>query len=163
MLGESSLLCIIQRVPGNRAQVGNGRTTILTTTSSSLVRRSPAATREDACPSLLMASMTIPQAIMTNTWATIRSPWVTMSSRQNMLASTPGSPTLRRTSMRFRTLYTNIPSGKKKQDNALLPSSSPKSWRIRVGNTYSRVSTSTCPSKRPQQQLAWGRSPYYFR
>ena len=61
MQGGSSLLCIIQRVPGNRAQVGNGRTTILTTTSSSPMR-SPATTREDACPSLLVASTT-------STWA----------------------------------------------------------------------------------------------
>ena len=100
MLGGSSLLCIIQRVPGNRAQVGNGKTIILTTTSSSLTRRSPVATREDACPSLLMATTTIPQVIMSSRWS--------------MLVSTPGSPPLRRTSMRFRTLCTNILSGEKK-------------------------------------------------
>jgi len=111
MLGGSSLLRIIQRVPGNRAQVGNDRMTILTTTSCSPMRRSLVATRENACPSLLMASMT-------STWATIRRPWVTMSSRWNTLGSTPGSRPLRRTIMRFRTLCTNISSGKKKQDNA---------------------------------------------
>ena len=60
MLGGSSLLCIIQRVPGNRAQVGNGRMAILTITNSSFTRRSLMATREDACPSLLVATMTIP-------------------------------------------------------------------------------------------------------
>ena len=91
------LLRIIQRVPGNRAQVGNGRTTILTITSSSPMRRSPAAIREDACHSLLVASTA-------STWATIHHPWVTISSRWNTLTLTPGSPPLRRTSMRFSTL-----------------------------------------------------------
>jgi len=151
MLGGSNLLLIIGRVLGNRAQVGNGRMAILITTSSSLVRRSPAASREDACPSLLVASMTTPQAIIIKTWATIRRPWVTMSSKWNTVATTLGSPPLRRTSMRFRTLCTNVPSGKKKQDNALPPSSNTRSRRTRIGSTYSRVSTLTCLSERPQQ------------
>lgn len=143
MLGGSSLLHIIQRVPSNRAQVGNGRTTILTTTSSSPMRRSPAATRVDACPSLFMASTT-------STRATIRRPWVTMSTRWKTLALTLGSPPLRRTNMRFRTLCTNIPSGNKKQDNALPQSCNTRSRTTRIGSIYSRVSTLIRLSKRPQ-------------
>ena len=149
MLGWSNLLHIIQRVPGNRAQVGNDRTSKFTTTSSNLMMRSLVATREDACPSLPVVTTTIPQVIMNSRW--------------NMLISTPGSPPSRRTSMRFRTLCTNIPSGKKKQDNALPPSNNTRGRRTRIGSTYSRVSTYTRPSERPQQQPAWGRSPHYFR
>ena len=151
-LGGSNLLLIIQRVPGNRAQVGIGRTTILTTTSSNLLRRSAAATREDVCPSLLVASMT-------STWATIRRPWVTMSSRWNTHASTSGSPPLKRTSMRFRTLCTNIPSGKKKHDNVLPPSSNTRSRRTKIGSTYSRVSTSTRPSENRSNNQLGGVAP----
>jgi len=127
--------------------VGNGSTTTLTITSSSPMR-SLVAIREDICP-LLVATMTTIWNIMTSTWATIRRPWVTMSSRWNTLALTPGSPPLRTTSMRFRTLCTNIPSGKKKQDNALPPSSTTRSRRTRIGSTYSKVSTLTHPSERP--------------
>ena len=159
MLGGNNLLRIIGRVPGIRAQVHNGRVATLTTISSSQMRRSLVATREDACPSLLVASMTIPRAIMTHIWDTICHPWVTMSNRWNTLTLTLGWLPSRRVSMRSRTPCTNIPSGKKKQDNALPPSSSTKSRRIKIGSTYSRVSTSTCPSKRPQQQPAWGGAP----
>jgi hypothetical protein len=81
MLGGSNLPCIIWRVPGIRARARNGKTATLTTTSNSSMRRFPVASREDACPSLLAASMTTPQVQMIITWAIIHRPWDIMSSR----------------------------------------------------------------------------------
>jgi hypothetical protein len=62
--------------------------------------------------------------------------------------------------MTSRTNFISTPSGKQRWENASPPFSSPKSRRIRIGDTSSRVSTSTCLSERPQQHLAWGRSPH---
>jgi hypothetical protein len=64
------------RAHGNRAQAGNGSTAILTTTSNSPMKKFQVATREGACPSLLVAIMI--------------SPWAIMSSRRSTPALTPG-------------------------------------------------------------------------
>jgi hypothetical protein len=52
------------------------------------------------------------------------STWDIMSSKWSTLSSTPGSPPSRKDNRRSETLFTNIPSDKKKQDNASPPSSS---------------------------------------
>ena len=45
------------RAPGSRVQVINGRMTTSTTISSNYMKKFQAATREDVCPSLLVAIM----------------------------------------------------------------------------------------------------------
>jgi hypothetical protein len=62
--------------------------------------------------------------------------------------------------MTSRTNFTSTPNGKQRWENTSLPFSSTRSRRTRIGDTCSRVSTSTHHSERPQQHSAWGRSPH---
>ena len=69
LVGSSSLLSTL-RSPGSRAQVSNGNMETLTTISSSHMKKFQAATREDICPSLPIATMISPWAIMSSRWST---------------------------------------------------------------------------------------------
>jgi hypothetical protein len=99
MMARSNPLPITRRHHGSKDQVHSVSTRILTTTSNRSTRRSPVTSKEDACPSLHEASMTIRWASMVHTWAIIiiHLPWA-MSSRWTSLVSTPGLPQLKRAS-----------------------------------------------------------------
>ena len=144
LVGSSTPLSML-RAPGIRAQVRNGSMATSTTISSSHMKKSWVAIREDICPSLPIATMT--------------SPWAIMSSRWSAPTSTIGWRLSKRHSKTFGTSYTSTPSGKQRWENASPPFSSTRSRRTRIGDTCSRVSTLTCLSERLQQHLAWGRSP----
>ena len=122
LVGSSPLLGTL-RALGSRAQVSNGNMATSTTISSSPMKKFQAATREDVCPSLLVA-------IMINKWAT-------MTSRWSILASTPSGQPLKRRSKTFRTCYTSTPSGKQKWETASPTSNNTSSRRMRIGTICS--------------------------
>ena len=135
LVGSSPLLSTL-RAPRSRAQVINGNMATSTTINSSPIKKFQAATREDVCPSLPVATMISPWAIMTSRWI--------------MPTSTLGSPPSRRPSKTFRTCFTSTPCGKQKWETASRTSSYISSRKMRSRTTCSRNSTLTHHSDRLQ-------------
>jgi hypothetical protein len=117
-----------------------------TTINNSPLKKFWVVTKGDVCPSLLVATMTTPWAIMSSRWSTP--------------ASTLGWLPSKRHSTTSRTSCISTPSGKQKWETASLASSSIRSRRTTTGATCSTISTSTYLFERLQQQLARGRSPH---
>ena len=134
MLVGSIPLLVTLKVLGSRLRVSTGKKGTSTTTSHSTMKKSQAATREDAC-------LSMPLAIMISRWATITSRWI-------IPASTPGWPPLKKHNKTFVTPCTSTHSGGQTWETSSSTFSRTNSKRMRTWTSCSRGSTSTRHTER---------------